>query len=317
MDNEEQKQNKTSETPKSSATGIVVSIIVVAIVFGLIALIGSSASSTSSNSTADNTTATAPSGCSNPNLEQQAQTVDYKQLEKDPNSFNGTDAEFTGQVIQIEQNNDQGIIRLAVDQIYGIWNQSDVVYVSYQGNTNAVNGDIVNVYGILTGSQTYTSEANFQITVPSMTGCIIQEASSSPSSAAPAATAPTQPQVQNSTPTPVAAQPAPQTPAGTWHTVLTYSGPDTQDTAPFTMQGSEWRVTYSCSLGSNSDAYSSSSLFQGIINSVSDGSPADIFTNGPCPQSNTSYSYSQTPGQYALQMQSFNATYNIKIEDYY
>jgi hypothetical protein len=108
--------------------------------------------------------------------------------------------------------------------------------------------------------------------------------------------------------------PAPQAPAATWHTVLTYSGPDTPDTAPFTMRGSQWRVTYSCSLSGTSDPSASGLL--GVINSVSDGDPVDDF-NPHCPESNASYSYDNPPGQYALQVTSVNASYSITIEDYY
>ncbi len=319
-----EEQNK-KEPKKNSVSSIVIAVIVVAVVFGLIAIIGSSASNSDSTSSGS-VAASVPSGCGNPNLEQQAQTISYPELEKDPNSFNGTIAEFTGQVIQIEQANGQGVIRLAVDKIYGIWNQSDVVYISYEGDNSVVQGDVINVYGPLTGVETYTSEANFQISVPSMTGCIIQEASTSqpaavaavtPTQAVPATLTPSANPVPQAQPTQQAnSVPTAQVTPATWHTVMTYTGPDTQNTAPFSMQGSEWRITYSCTL--NPGQYGgTSSLFQGMINSVADGAPVNIFANGSCPQNNTSYVYSQPPGQYALQVQSYNASYNIKIEDYY
>jgi Ca2+/Na+ antiporter len=248
--------DKKEPSGKKLAIAVVVGVVVLGVIFGLIALVGSGASNS------DNTTAAAPSGCGSPTLEQQAQAVDYKQLEKDPDSFNGTVAKFTGQIVQIEQSGNQGVIRLAVDQLFGsVWNPSDIVYISYQGNTDAVEGDVVNVYGPLTGSQTYTSQANFQITVPSMTGCVIEEASSSTSAAAtaptaPATPAPTQPQAQAPV-QPVVAQPtpAPQAPAipKTWHTVTTITAATTENTPPFTIQGSEWRATWSCQPGSSED----------------------------------------------------------------
>lgn len=132
-----------------------------------------------------------------------------------------------------------------------------------------------------------------------------------PSSTPAVTTAAVQPQASAPTPTP-------QTSTATWHTVLTYTGPDTQNTEPFTMQGSQWKFVYSCT--ANSPATSADTWagrLTGIIDSVSTGEEVNLFVNGPCPQNNTSYAYNQAPGQYALQVNSYNAAYSITIEDYY
>lgn len=143
-----------------------------------------------------------------------------------------------------------------------------------------------------------------------------QTTSTSTSSSTPAVTAALiQPQTQTPAPAPT---PAPQTTTATWHTVLTYTGPDTQDTAPFTMQGSQWKFIYSCT--ANSPATSADTWagrLTGEIDSVSTGEEVNLFVNGACPQSNTSYAYNQAPGQYALQVNSYNVTYSITIQDYY
>jgi hypothetical protein len=190
-----------------------------------------------------------------------------------------------------------------------------------------VQDDVVNVYGPLTGSQTYTSQANFQITVPSMMGCVIEEASSSsPTAVAPSPTpvAPAQTQKQNPPPTQqptvnqVTPSPAPQvsppTPK-TWHTETTYSNNADTQTAPFAMQGSEWRITYSCS---PSDSSISSNAFYGDIDSTGSNGNSETFALGvTCPKTNTSYFYSESPGQYYLDLKDVNASYNVTVEDYY
>ncbi len=108
-------------------------------------------------------------------LKNQAITVDFKELDKDPESFNGKIVKFIGQVLQIQESNGHGIVLLAVTkESYG-WSSADVVYVEYQGHTDAVEDDVVTIYGQLTGSKTYESQAHFEITVPSMTACVVEK----------------------------------------------------------------------------------------------------------------------------------------------
>ncbi|MGC9968434.1 MAG: hypothetical protein ABSC29_01725 [Minisyncoccia bacterium] len=319
-----EEENKNGESPKqeggrkSAMRGIFIGILVFAVIFGVIAMVGSSGSN-SGNPSAPS----APSGCSDPNLQQQAQTIDYKQLEKDPGSFNGTIAEFTGQILQIQQSDSQGIIRLAVDKLFGdAWNPGDVVYVSYQGSTNAVQGDIVNVYGPLTGSQTYTSQANFHITVPSMTGCVIEEASSSAAAATvppPAPAVPTPTQKQNPAPVTGQATPnsAPQIPATsptpkTWHTATTVTAATTENTPPFNIQGTQWRATWSCQAAL--PVNTTPTVFAESTDGLGGDSVAEPNT---CPSGNTTYFY-DGPGTYYLKINIYDpATMTITIEDYY
>jgi FlaG/FlaF family flagellin (archaellin) len=318
-----------SSQNKNSVGGIVATVVVVAVIIGLIAIIGSSASNPN-GSTVGDIAASAPAGCNNPTLQQQAQAVNFQQLDKDPASFNGTDAEFTGQVLQIQQSNGQGYIRLAVVPLGdGIWSPSfnDVVWVTYQGNNSAVQGDVINVYGPLTGEQTYTSEANYTITIPSMMGCIIQEASSSPSVSAATPTAPvintpTQPSVQNPTQTkpPAAVQPAPtsQTPTPpptpkSWHTVTTITTANTENTPPFTIQGTEWRATWSC------QAALPVNTTPTVFAESTDGTGGGGIVAEPstCPSGDTTYFYNN-PGSYYLQVDIYDpATMTVTIEDYY
>lgn len=147
--------------------------------FVILAIDGSQSNNNSGSSTTNSTTnsvvTTPVSICDTPVaiITQQEKSVDYKQLAKDPGSFDGTVTTFTGQIVQIQQSGNQGIIRLAVTKTDYGWNSSDIVYVTYNQPTQAVQDDIVTVTGPLTGSETYTSEANYQITVPSMNVCSV------------------------------------------------------------------------------------------------------------------------------------------------
>ncbi|MCK5027655.1 MAG: DUF4352 domain-containing protein [Candidatus Pacebacteria bacterium] len=119
------------------------------------------------------------SACSDTiSIKNQAQAVDFKELEKNPNSFSGKIVKFIGQVVEIQQNGDRGIIRLSVTKESFGWSFSDIVWVDYQNGTNALKDDIVTVYGLLTGTKIYTSQANYKISLPSITACVIENSSS-------------------------------------------------------------------------------------------------------------------------------------------
>ncbi|RBQ23681.1 hypothetical protein ALNOE001_07370 [Candidatus Methanobinarius endosymbioticus] len=59
-------------------------------------------------------------------------------------------------------------IRLTLDGSYG-----DIIYITYTGTTEAVEGDVITVYGTVYGTYTYTSQVNYQISLPRIDGkCI-------------------------------------------------------------------------------------------------------------------------------------------------
>ncbi|MFO0702958.1 MAG: hypothetical protein U0514_03850 [Candidatus Andersenbacteria bacterium] len=91
----------------------------------------------------------------------------YKELKKNAEKFSGQQAKYTGQVLEIYELADgSGYLRLGVTKDeFGGWSD-DVVWVHYSQPTSAVQEDVVTVYGILNGTYTYTSQANYEITVP-------------------------------------------------------------------------------------------------------------------------------------------------------
>lgn len=97
-----------------------------------------------------------------------AKSIEYAQLKKDPNKYSGQYAKYTGEIVQILEDGNNTVIRLAVTKDDFGYNFGDIVFVKYQGTTDYVEKDIVTVYGTLDGSYTYKSQAGWDISVPSM-----------------------------------------------------------------------------------------------------------------------------------------------------
>lgn len=95
-------------------------------------------------------------------------TLDYAQLRKNPNGHAGEFVYYTGEIIQIMEEVDFTVIRLAVTETSYGYDPNDVVWVEYDDNTEFIDGDIVTVYGMIIGSHSYTSQAGWEITVPAM-----------------------------------------------------------------------------------------------------------------------------------------------------
>jgi hypothetical protein len=51
---------------------------------------------------------------------------------------------------------------------------NDVVYVTYEGTTPFVEDDVVTVYGTVKGSNSYESQAGYNITLPHLVAEIIE-----------------------------------------------------------------------------------------------------------------------------------------------
>ncbi len=290
------------------------SVIVVGILVLLVSMFSGSGSSGNQGSTYAASVPTSICDTDAQTLKQQAQKVSYKQLDKDPGSFSGTIATFTGQIVQIEQSGNEGIMRLSVTkESYG-WSLSDIIYVTYHQATNAVDGDVVTVTGTLTGSQTYTSQANFQITIPSLDVCSVQMgvAKSVPAAPVKKTTTPT-PAPQQTYTTPSGAVVGnsgnvvsqPPAPPASWHIVATYSGQTQKNTSTFVIQGSQWRITWQETgdgyFGADAESPDGSGSYCSIANLVGAGSDS---------------TYCYKPGTYYLSVNTANP-WTMTVEDYY
>lgn len=96
-----------------------------------------------------------------------------------------------------------------------------------------------------------------------------------------------------------------QTTPKTWHVVTTFSGNGEKQTAPFTIQGSEWRMDWQTTgqfnFALDADAADKGSEFCSAANIIGSGS-------------DTSYCYQS--GQFYLEANTGNQ-WTVKVEDYY
>ncbi len=97
-----------------------------------------------------------------------AGAVPYKALQKDAGAHKGKHVVFRGQVFQIQQDGDLGGIMLlsVTDEGYGFWD--DNIWVDYDHAIGANEDDIVTVYGTITGSKSYETQAGGETYVPRM-----------------------------------------------------------------------------------------------------------------------------------------------------
>jgi hypothetical protein len=97
----------------------------------------------------------------------QAANISYQQLLAHPSRYEGKKAVYRGQIFQVQEDSGTTIILLSVtDQGYGFWD--DHVWVEYDGAIDGAADDMITVYGTLTGTQDYDTQAGGNTTVPSM-----------------------------------------------------------------------------------------------------------------------------------------------------
>lgn len=89
--------------------------------------------------------------------------LSYALIKKNPDRFFGVPWNFTGKIVEISEAKGVTLCRLTLD-----YYQNDVVFVMAIGETDFVENDIVDVLGILNGTYSYTSQAGWNITIPSM-----------------------------------------------------------------------------------------------------------------------------------------------------
>ncbi|WP_226644449.1 hypothetical protein [Mesobacillus subterraneus] len=97
-----------------------------------------------------------------------AQTIPYAQLKKNPDRHAGEYVKYTGEIVQIMEGDNITNIRLAVTKDSYGYDINDIIFVEYTGYTEYVDGDIITVYGEISGSYSYTSQAGWEITLPGM-----------------------------------------------------------------------------------------------------------------------------------------------------
>lgn len=101
-------------------------------------------------------------------------SVDYHDLSTNVSNYNGKHVKFTGQVVSINPVNGKTQMVLSVTSVNGGWSTSDLIYVTYNAQTQFKAGDIVTVYGEVSGTYNYVSINNGQLIIPKITARYIE-----------------------------------------------------------------------------------------------------------------------------------------------
>lgn len=102
----------------------------------------------------------------------------YDEIARNPGSYEGKYAKFTGKVIQVQQSELYGILAyvMRVNVTKTRYSYTDTVYVTYyaaQDDTRILEDDIITMYGELTGEKTYTTVMGASVTIPSFTASYV------------------------------------------------------------------------------------------------------------------------------------------------
>lgn len=99
------------------------------------------------------------------------QAYGYKDIARQPESYRSQRARFRGKVLQVSEDYiDSKKIAMRVyvtEGEYGFWD--DIVYVTYKyktGENKILEDDIINMYGTLEGTKSYTSILGSRVTLP-------------------------------------------------------------------------------------------------------------------------------------------------------
>ncbi|MCM1544475.1 MAG: zinc ribbon domain-containing protein [Ruminococcus sp.] len=165
---------------KKKKKGCLIAVIVVALIAVFFIALGSSSDEPNvsddkvSTSAAGNASTTkkdsvAETTVSEKDYKASCESIAYKDIARNPDSYAGKNVKFKGEVIQVQEGWGNSVIyRIDVTQDeYGYWD--DTVYVTYElpdGAPRILEDDIVTFYGECKGTKSYTSVMGGQITIP-------------------------------------------------------------------------------------------------------------------------------------------------------
>lgn len=135
---------------------VIVVVLILALAFG-----GSGDTSSDTSDTSSDTTYVEPVLSEDEYKANCTTDISYKQLEKNANSFFGEKYKVSGEVFQIGEYGGETWMLLATSGSY-----DNLMYVTYPGTIDVYEGDYVTVWGEIYGDYSYTSKANYQLTVP-------------------------------------------------------------------------------------------------------------------------------------------------------
>ena len=99
----------------------------------------------------------------------------YEQVARDPDTYSGEKAAFTGEVIQVMQEGDTYMLRVNVTPVsYGYKDTILVLYTAKSGDQRILEDDVVTLYGTMAGMYTYETVMGAELTVPLMSAQYVE-----------------------------------------------------------------------------------------------------------------------------------------------
>lgn len=98
----------------------------------------------------------------------ECQSYSYEDLMRNPTAIKGSKVSLRGKVVQVQTSGSTYTLRVEITQgSYGIWDDDIMVsYTKPSGSSNIIQDDIINVYGIASGTVKYTTVLGAERTVP-------------------------------------------------------------------------------------------------------------------------------------------------------
>lgn len=104
---------------------------------------------------------------------EEATSIDYDQLIKNPFRYNGEKVVYTGQIFQIQEGFEPFMLLSVTDEGYGFW--TDEVWVAGFGEIESAEEDLVTIYGTVTGAEEYETAIGGSNYVPKVKAKYIDE----------------------------------------------------------------------------------------------------------------------------------------------
>lgn len=102
--------------------------------------------------------------------------ITYKQLKKGADPYAGEPVRFTGEVIQIQSDGGNAVIRVAVTRTSYGYDPNDIIMLQTDLDTSEIyEEDVITFDGDVVGDYTYQSTAGWDITVPLVTPVSINQ----------------------------------------------------------------------------------------------------------------------------------------------
>jgi hypothetical protein len=104
---------------------------------------------------------------------EEATTIDYDQLIKNPYRYIGEKVVYTGQIFQIQEGGGSFMLLSVTDEGYGFW--TDEIWVAGFGSIESAEEDVITVYGTVTGAEEYETAIGGSNYVPRIKAKYVDE----------------------------------------------------------------------------------------------------------------------------------------------